>query len=190
MASPRSFHPQRLLLIAALIAGRPALAQPSPALLIQGRGIGPIRLGQTLQQARHAWPGAHFQRSSDGEGIALVAVTLGPDTLLQLYANERDRTAPIHWSAVIVGIETFSPKPATAEGIRVGLPIRQLEQVYGPVRSIVRSELEGREFITFTRQPPQLRFRLPPGSMVPGPNKGTPTYRPEARLLSIAVTTR
>jgi len=206
MASPWSFPPQRLLLIAALVTGRPALAQPpptpaassrppaahpaTPSLLIQGRGIGSIRLGQTLQQARQAWPGARFQRSSDGEGIALVAVSLGPDTVLQLYAKERDRAAPIHWSAVIEWIETFSPKPATAEGIRVGLPIRQLEQVYGPVRSIVRSEVEERELITFSRQPPQLRFRLTPGSMVPGPNNGTPTYRPEARLLSIAVTNR
>jgi hypothetical protein len=179
-----------LLLLLALIASRPALAQPSPPLLIHGQGIGPIRLGQTLQQARLAWPGARFQRSSDGEGMALVAVTLGPDTVLQLYANERDRAAPINGSAVIVWIETFSPKPATAEGMRVGLPVRRLEQVYGPVRSILRSELEGRELITFARQPPHLRFRLTPGAMVPGPNNGSTTYRPDARLLSIAVTNR
>ena len=47
-------------------------------------GIGPIKLGMTLQEARRALPKASFQRTSDGEGIPLVGVQLGSDSVMTL----------------------------------------------------------------------------------------------------------
>lgn len=66
-------------------------------LLIDTTGIGPIHLGQTLGDAQRTLPAASFKRTSDGDGAVLVAVDLGRDTTIVLYADESDPDK-IDWS--------------------------------------------------------------------------------------------
>ncbi len=152
--------------------------------LISADGVGGIRLGMTLDEARRAAPSASFARTSDGEGVALVEVTFGPDVTVVAYADEGDSEAPIDWTKKVTHLEAFSAAFQTADGAHPGSLVSDVEKVYGKTLEVTRSEIESREYITFERHPSGLTFRLD--------NSGDPgvTGSSAARLLSIAVTRR
>jgi hypothetical protein len=136
---------------------------------------------------REALSTATFARTSDGDGLALVEVTFGVDTALTLYADEDDPEAPVDTSKRISRIETFSSAFHTVEGVHPGALVRDVEGVFGKTREIVKSDIESREFIDFERQPAFLTLRLDyTGVFAAGANRTT-AYRPEAKILSIAV---
>lgn len=157
------------------------------AYLISSTGIGAVRLAMTLDEARRAIPSATFARTSDGDGAALVEVTLTSDTALIVFAGEDDASAPIDWTKRISMIETFSPAFATAEGVRPGALVRDVESVFGRTREIVKSEIESREYIAFENQPTYLTLRLDYTGVFQGAARATKEYQPDARILSIAV---
>lgn len=158
--------------------------------LISSAGIGAVRLAMTLDEARRAMPAGSFARTSDGDGVALVEVTLAPDTSLVLFAEEDDAEAPIDWTKEIRRIETFSAAFHTTDGVRPGALVRDVEGVLGKTREIVKSEIESREFIEFERQPAFLTFRLDYTGVFSGEARTTREYKPEAKILSIAVSPR
>lgn len=166
-------------------------ATPAPtmreAYLISAAGIGAVRLAMTLDEARRAIPAATFTRTSDGDGVALVEVTLASDTTLIAFADEDDAAAPIDWTKRITRLETFSPAFATAEGVRPGALVRDVEGAFGRTREIIKSEIESREFIEFERQPGYLILRLDYTGIFPGAARATREYKPDARILSIAI---
>lgn len=154
---------------------------------ISARGIGPIRLGMTLDEARKALPHAEFERTSDGEGIALIALRIGGESIMVLYAGEGDPESPINWSRSIEQIETFSSKCVTADGVRKGTLIADAERVYGKTKSILRSEIEAREHITFEDHPEELLFRIDYTGDFPAGSRTTTKYKPGAKIFSIKV---
>jgi len=153
--------------------------------LIDTTGIGPLHLDQTLDEARRVAPKASFTRSSDGDGAILVNVELAPDTTIVVYANETG--ADIEWSKRIESIETFKPAFHTADGIRVGSLIVDVEKILGPVSEIIQSEIEQREYVTFRNQPRRLQFRLDYTGVFAEGSRQTTRYSPGARIFSIAV---
>lgn len=166
-----------------------ATAERTDAHVISSSGIGAIRLSMTVGDAMRSLPTARFSRASDGDGLALVEVTLGTDTALTLYANEEDAEAPIDTSKRITRIETFSPAFYTVEGVRPGALVRDVEVVFGPTREIVKSEIESREFIEFEKQPAFLTLRLDYTGLFPEGARTTREYEPDAKILSIAIVT-
>ena len=67
-------------IMSALILG---LSMPAAAeCLIQKDGIGGIKLGQNLKQVKQNFPKAKIERTSDGDGMAYVAITLSKDVLV------------------------------------------------------------------------------------------------------------
>ena len=106
---------------------------------------------------------------------------------MTVYAGEADRDAPIDWTRRIGHIETFSPRCATAAGVRPGALVVEVERILGATTRIVRSEIESREYVEFQRQPAGLTFRLDDGGRFPAGSSETTRYDPAARLLSIAV---
>ncbi len=150
--------------------------------LISADGVGGIRLGMTLGEARRAVPSASFARTSDGEGVALVEIILGPDVSIIAYADEDDSAAPIDWTKKVTNLETFSAAFQTAEGAHPGSLVADVEKSYGKTKEVMTSEVESREFITFERQPAGLAIRLD--------NTGDSSSPAGRRLLSIAVTRR
>ena len=149
----------RFLPLVALLVLTQAAAV-SPERLISGKGVGAIRLGMTLAEARKAAPGATFTRTGDGDGAALVQVTFAKDIALQLWADEEDASKPIDWRSKILNIETFSPAFRTAEGAHPGMKVGDLNRLYGATKAIETSEIESRQFITFENHPAGLLFRL------------------------------
>lgn len=174
-------------------AGTPATGRASPAppsCLVSAGAIGPLRLGASLDDARRAIPEATFSRSSDGEGVALVDVAVKGESLAVAYAGEEDPGQPVDMKRPIEHLETFHAACATAEGIHPGSTVRAAEAAYGPIRIIRRSEIESRETIEFERQPAGLQFRLDySGDFAEGASETT-RHAPNAKILSIAVSSR
>jgi hypothetical protein len=163
-----------------------AVAIPNERLISES-GIGPVRLGVSLDSARSMHPGLVFSRTSDGEGVALVQVVSGPDTLIA-YLGEEDPSAPVNSSKVVRSVETFSPNFLTEQGIHAGSLVTDAENAYGKTKEISRSEIESREFITFADQPAKLDFRLDSGAGVFEPDSTMTTRTvPGARIFSISV---
>jgi hypothetical protein len=166
------------------------VAAPPDAYLIASSGVGGIRLSMTIGEARRTLPAATFSRTTDGDGLALVEVTLGVDTALTLFADEDDAEAPIDSSKRITRIETFSAAFHTVEGVHPGALVRDVEVAFGRTMRIVKSEIESREFIEFERQPAFLTLRLDYSGVFADTARTTKEYKPEAKILSIAISSR
>jgi hypothetical protein len=179
-----------VIVAAATVAASRQQATTSETYLISKSGIGKIRLEMTLDEARRALPAATFARTSDGDGAALVEVTVAAGSTMVLWADEADPAAAIDWSKKIQRIETFSPAFHTAEGIRPGALVTDAEKVFGRTTEVNKSEIEQREFITFDRQPAYLTFRLDYTGIFQGESRRTKVFQPRAKILSIAVSSQ
>lgn len=167
------------------VASRPA--RDADPYLVSATGIGAIRLGMTLAGASDALPEATFERTSDGDGAALVSVTIAPGHSVVLRADEDDPALAIDWSRTVRHIETFSSAFHTREGIHPGSLVSDVEQVFGTVQVIRKSEIESREYITFVKQPAGLTFRLDYTGVFAEGSRETKRFAPGARIYSIAV---
>lgn len=168
-----------------------AQAQDAGALYpITENGVGPVKLGMTLLEAKQAFPRATFSRGTDGEGVALVKVKIKEALVMVLFAGEGDRDKPINWSKRISFIEAFSSNCSTSLGVRPGSLVADVEKRYGKVLKIVRSEIESRQFAEFRNQPRGTIFRIDYSGVFAEGQTETVSYRPDARILSIAIEIR
>ena len=161
----------------------------SDSLLITATRVGGFALGATLADARRAHLGATVARVSDGEGVGLVEATLAGGASVILYAGEENPEAAIDWARTITTIEVFDPVFRTAEGIHPGSPVGEVERAWGKVRGIVRSEIESRQLVEFTRQPEGFTLRLNDKGRFAEGSRVTTTYEPGASIYSIAIST-
>ena len=121
---------------------------------------GNIRLAMTIAEARSAMKGATFERTSDGEGVALISVKQGGVQLMTLYADEEDPQRPIDETARIMNIEVWDPRFKTPNGIHVNMKLVDVEKILGKVKKIIKSEIESREFAEFATKTDGFMFRL------------------------------
>ncbi len=173
------------------LGGSIAKGNNSSQFLITASSAGLIELGMTINQAREAMPGATFERSSDGEGIAYVAVVENGETIMELNAGEYDPEAPINGEAKIEFLQVWSPRYKTADGIGTGSPLSAAESLYGGIKEIMMSEIESREYADFTNQPSGLYFRLTNENNTAGDYANdnlTTRYFPGATIFTIEVT--
>ncbi len=156
--------------------------------LITATRIGPAKLGMRLDDVRKVLPAAKFERTTDGEGRALVAVKLGNEVLMVLYAGEEHEDSPIEWSKRIENIETFDPECHTAEGVHPYSLVRNVEKVYGKAKQIMVSEIESREFIDFKNQPKHFLIRSNYIGIFPTDSaRYTTKFKPDGEIMSIAI---
>lgn len=157
---------------------------------ITENGIGPVKLGMTLLEAKRAFPTATFSRSTDGEGAALVNVSTKDSQVMVLFAGEPDRDKPINWSKRISSIEAFSSNCSARLGVRPGSLVAETEKEYGKVLRIIRSEIEARQFAEFKNQPRGMIFRIDYSGVFAEGQAETVRYQPDAKIYSIAVEVR
>jgi hypothetical protein len=131
-----------------------------PIKTITAGSAGAIKIGMTVAVARKAMPKLSFVRTSDGEGVALIAVKDGQKVLFTMYAGEDDVDKPIDSKAVIEFIEVWSAAYKTAAGVNPGMLVSEVENRYGKLKEITISEIEAREYGRFARQPQKIRLRL------------------------------
>ena len=121
-----------------------ARAWAQPDLSITADSVGKVRIGMTITQVKQILPEFHFSHTSDGDGVALVALAHGQTPHCYLYAGD-DRLGKIEW------IEVVNKRYVTAEGIHPGMLVRDAEKALGKLKSIQLSEIESREFATFSK---------------------------------------
>jgi hypothetical protein len=138
----------------------PGVAQTSTRTLITEKSIGPVRLGMTVARVRKLLPGYKLSRTSDGEGLALIAVERRGKTLMTLYAGESDPNRRINARAVIEHIEAIDASYRTLAGVHPGMSLRQVEKRYGKLKEITLSEIESREYASFEKQPAGVHLRV------------------------------
>jgi hypothetical protein len=168
---------RRALVVAILAAvtATPARAAPGANALIRpGVGIGPLRLGMTPQQVRHAL----------GQPIYVRGTRLGFGRLLIEYSYWLDGYTAyllrVGGKARVVSVQTTLAKEKTASGLGVGSTERQIRRVYPDVRcseifppgggmiretDCVTGPRAGRQLVfAFSREP-----EYPPGGGHEGP---------------------
>ncbi len=163
-----------------------ASTPPSPDPQITLEGMAGLTIGMTLDQARRRLKGVLFERTSDGDGAALVTVRFATGPSIVIFAGEDDPDTAIDWSRPIQVIETFDAYFVTADGVRVGSLVADVIPRLGAVREIVKSEIESRQYITFERHPARLTLRIDYTGEFGASNRTT-RYKPTARIYSIAV---
>ena len=162
--------------------------------LITANSAGKVKIGMSVAQVRQAVKPAVLSRTSDGEGIALIAVKRGSVNVMTLYAGEEDRDAEVDENARVEQIWVFDKNYKTKEGIAPGMLLAYAEKIYGKVREITMSEIESREYAEFADGPKGIDFRVSGRDMAAGvyppqSRRGT-TYTPGAYISSINVTGR
>ena len=173
-----------LFLAAGLITGSQG-AEPTRC-LIERNSIFGIHQGVTLGAIKARDKSIRLSRTSDGDGASLIVVHRGGQDLL-LVAVDDEGEGPIDLRKQAAGLETFSPLCQTREGVGPGLSIRAAADIYGPVESIVESEIEARQYVRFKHQPAGLEFRIDNSCLFAGNRKRTRQYRPEGKILSVLV---
>lgn len=151
----KRFAAVQLLTFALLI---PLFAQEEPVIVADS--VGGVRVGMTVAEARRTIPYSILKRTSDGEGIALIAVEVFMDVHMVLFAGESDPDSPIDENAKIEAIEVVSPNYRTPEGLSPGMKIADAEKKVGKLTGITMSEIESREYATFEKGPEGIMIRL------------------------------
>ncbi len=128
--------------------------------LITSNSAGVVRLGMSIAEARKALKGYKLERTSDGEGIALVEVSRKGKTVMTLQAGEEDADAPVNEKAKIEFIEVWDANYKTAAGIHPQMLVKDAEKKLGKATKVITSEIEQREYATFTKKPKGLMFRV------------------------------
>ncbi len=168
-----------------LMAAASVIAQEN---LITANSAGKVKLGMTIAEVRNAVAPMRLSRTSDGEGVALIAVKQGRNDVMTIYADEEDRDAPIDNNARVEQIWVWNKTYMTAAGVHPGMLVSAAERRYGKVEEIVRSEIESREFAIFANHPAGLVLRLNSGDGdFPARSSTTTKYKSNASILSINI---
>jgi hypothetical protein len=167
------------------------MAQTSSRTLITEKSIGSVRLGMTVAQVRKALPGYKLSRTSDGEGLALIAVERRGKTLMTLYAGESNPNRRINERGVIEHIEAIDASYRTSAGVHPGMSLREVEKRYGKIKEITLSEIESREYASFEKQPAGIHLRVmsesgTAGAYAAGENSSK-QYAPNGYVFSISI---
>lgn len=79
---------------------------------------------------------------------------------MTLFAGETNPDAPINQRARVEHVEALDSGYRTASGVHPKMSLRDVEGKYGKLREVVLSEIEAREFATFSKQPAWLHLRV------------------------------
>lgn len=175
---------------------KPATRNPAPItlpgvppLVITERAMGPLTLGMKVGDLARALPHTSLETSEDGDGLASLDLMAQKQPLVSAYVGDATPQSPLTDPARTVdSLEAFIPHPSTQDGVRVGMKLKDVEKIWGPVTQIVWTEIESREFVTFQRSPKWLVIRTY-GGIYPGGDQTKPTqkYQPDATIHSLAI---
>ena len=150
--------------------------------------IAKIRLGTSLNQIKVIYPKVKLARVTDGDGVALVSVTVGNQDLAVIYAGEYDASEKINFSKKIEAIETFNPICKTKLGIQPKTSLKKAAHLLGGIENIRMSEIEGRQYVKFKKQSGDLTYRINYcGDFANDTMRETNKYLADCVILSIAI---
>lgn len=140
--------------------------QISQRFLISADGIGKAKLGMSLGELKRiASPDTEFELVSPFL-VDVNAIAVSQNGLIQYYilfpagsTSHPDGSTPTDGDPITM-LMTDNQNYQTPEGVRVGTPIEQAEDIYGDAVLAYNFEGESREYITFgNKNPYNMRFR-------------------------------
>lgn len=160
--------------------------------LLTPNSVSPIKTGMTVKEAANHLRQFTLTPSTDGEGVPLISVTRNHHLLFQLYLDQQPIHSKFADTAKIQHIEVFDTIYHTKDGVHVGMTLSDIEKHYGKVQEIMRSEIESREYATFTQQPAGMTFRVmgkddTSAGIYPNESNTTTQYHRGAYLYSIFI---
>ena len=176
-------------------------------LLISNDGIGKAKLGMSVGKLKQiSDPDTSFEVISPFM-VDTNAIAVSNQGIVQYYilyaagnTSEADR-ATITDQELITTLMTENQHYQTKEGVRVGMPIEEAEQIYGDAILAYNTEGESREYITFgDRDSDNISFRASYFKLIsdglgfsgiypeyPGVSYTTDKYREDAAIAAIEV---
>ena len=139
------------------------------SLLIYPKGVGPIRLGMTIEEARKAAPTWKFLETIDDEEAPCIDVRSDNKVILRFFMYSY-RFGSKKRGPEIAEIVVLSPMFSTTDGIRYGTLLSEIEKHWGKFLSAVRSDNRAVQFANFQNQPKWLWVSIN-GSVIKNPNQ-------------------
>jgi hypothetical protein len=136
----------------------PKLAPIDPARLISASGIGPVRLGMTLAQAKRAM-GANVRWENIPNfmvDFGVIAVKSGSTVLFYVVY---EAAHPLRDRDPIGILMTKNRAYTTIEGVGPDTTIARAASIYGPATLSFNWDDEAREYVRFVNQPSSMLFR-------------------------------
>lgn len=140
-------------------------ASVSTKFLITPTSVGDIKFGMTVGEAGKVLPKEFRLAPAAGdEGIWLVGVYEGEKLLFTIgdygdFQGSEDKMPPINKDQKIQVMLIFDSRFKTVEGVHVGMPIAEVEKIYGKLKKITNEPHIG-QLGEFTKQPVNLEFNL------------------------------
>lgn len=136
--------------------------------LLTPNSVGDIRIGMTIGAVRKFFPDATFQQYDYIEEEISVEVMKGQRTLFRFTTDQKNLTrddegrVPIDDSAKIESIEFYDSRYKTADGVHIGMTIRDAAQRFGKITKIELWEYDGSEHAEFSNAPKSFSFTISP----------------------------
>jgi hypothetical protein len=168
------------------------VATVAPDRLITNDSVGPVRIGMTISQARGLLPQFHLERATIGDGTIAYHVFSGKQTVMFLIPALKSRTSNrLDAAALVHAIEVVDPGYMTKAGVHPGMPLRDVEAIYGKLLRISMNEIEMQEFAAFPRLPAGILIRVSaedkPAGIYPRDERTTTSYDSTARVQAVLV---
>ncbi|MGE4169357.1 MAG: PQQ-binding-like beta-propeller repeat protein [Candidatus Margulisiibacteriota bacterium] len=168
--------------LTALVSASPKDSQ----FIVSELGIGPAKLGMTLQEVKAAMAGPNIEFKPDeflGGYKALNVMEKGESLFLIVFPAWQ----PLKDEDPVSMLVTFNPNYHTVQGISPSSPLGLALTVYGPP-TLTLYPNEGREMVTFPKSPEGLFFAATPKSGIYRDDitfKSTKSFTNGARILYI-----
>ena len=163
-----------------------ALAAQTDKTITAG-SVGPLKIGMLVSEAQKAMPNAKFERTSDGDGVALIAVKIDGKEIMSLYAGEEDSEKPINLSGIVEQIEVWDGSYKVAPGVGTGVLVANASSIYGGIKEIIVTEIEAREYVDFNNGPKGISFRIDYSGIYKAGEVSTKDYKKGAKIMSVIV---
>jgi hypothetical protein len=139
-----------LIALTSSLAGAVPLAAQAGGCLVRSGQVGPVRVGMTIAKVRLALRGTSFRRIEDADHMTVLQVVRNGVRIMDLYPNDEGNYTE---HATLDLIHLYDPACATAEGVHPGLPLTEVEQRFGKLLRLERTEVDSREYAEFEKQP-------------------------------------
>lgn len=179
-----------MLMPKGLTPGVPPLVTPNMTDLVTGNSVGGIKLGMTVGEARRVAGPLKLQADQDVDGLPILLLTDEKGFDVELYYDYDDPKAPAKEDAMITSLISWGENSATAEGVKVGMRISEVEAIYGRVEEIYSGEEESGEWVTFESGPSGIYFgitsdALGDGGVYRDGETSTTIYASDAKIYTI-----
>lgn len=144
-------------------SGKPPVANPQhtaphsagqtlSSYAITAGAAGPVQLGMPSSEILAAMPDAKAGVEQDGDGIEWMTLSMNNEALMNVMLERNTHTASL--------IRVLSPRFSTEKGVKVGENLQSVGEKLGGLKEIQWTEIESREFATFTKAPPTIVFQV------------------------------